>query len=101
MSLSSGIFPDVLKLAKVIPIYKNKEKNDITNYRPISLLSFISKVLEKTYHKRLYPFFQSTSLFCSNQFGFRKNHNTIDAVTSFTNDVINSIENKKSTLAVH
>ena len=56
LSLEQGIVPDGMKLAKVIPVYKAKSRDTFTNYRPISLLSNISKILEKVVHKRLYSF---------------------------------------------
>ena len=56
MSLHQGIVPDAMKLALVIPIYKAKFRDYITNYRPISLLSNLSKVLENVVYKRLYSF---------------------------------------------
>ena len=57
-SLANGIFPNIFKIAEVIPIYKNKSKDKIENYRPISLLPTISKILEKLIHKRIYNFLQ-------------------------------------------
>jgi hypothetical protein len=56
-SLNTGSVPDLMKLAKVIPIYKSKDKEILNNYRPISLLPTTSKILEKIVHKRLYNFF--------------------------------------------
>ena len=55
-SIQHGIVPDIMKLAKVIPIYKAKAKDDFSNYRPISLLPTLSKGLEKVVHKRVYSF---------------------------------------------
>ena len=55
-SFSQGVFPEELKLAKVIPIHKSGKKTDVSNYRPISLLSAFSKVFEKVMHYRLYDF---------------------------------------------
>ena len=54
MSLEKGIVPDCMKTAKVVPIYKSKQKDQFTNYRPISLLPTISKILEKIIHKRIW-----------------------------------------------
>ena len=51
-SLTEGIFPNILKVAKVIPLYKNKEKDCMSNYKPISLLSNVLKVFEKIIHKK-------------------------------------------------
>ena len=56
-SFSFGVFPDSLKLAKIIPIYKKNEKENIQNYRPIAFLSIFSKLFEKILHKRIYDFF--------------------------------------------
>ena len=58
-SLMTGIFPSGMKLAKVIPIFKNGNIQDVNNYRPILLLSVFSKIIEKLMHKRLYSFLES------------------------------------------
>ena len=58
MSIQTGIVPDALKLAKIIPIHKSNARDELTNYRPISLLNSISKILEKLAHKRLYSFLE-------------------------------------------
>jgi len=100
LSISYGVVPDSLKLAKVIPIYKSKERNKFTNYRPISLLPTISKLLEKVMHTRLYDFMQSSDILNTNQFGFRKMHNTTDAVTKFIADITKCLDRKDKVLAV-
>ena len=79
LSLSQGKFISTFKKAKVIPIHKKNKKNDMNNYRPISLLPVISKVLEKLMHTRLYSFLNSKNTFYANQFGFRPNHSTAQA----------------------
>ena len=61
-SFSSGIFPDMMKLAKVIPLYKNNSPKVPSNYRPISLLSVFSKIVEKFKHKRLYSFLKKCDI---------------------------------------
>ena len=53
LSFSTGIFPSEMKIAKVIPLFKNENKSDFSNYRPISLLSQFSKILEKIFNERL------------------------------------------------
>ena len=73
-SLSQGVFPDLLKLAKVNPILKKDDPHEISNYRPISLLPSISKVLEKIVHNRLHKFITKHKILNSNQYGFRKNY---------------------------
>ena len=61
--LNTGIFPDKLKIAKVIPIFKNDDDTQFCNYRPISLLPVISKVIEKVMHNQIYSFFTEHRLF--------------------------------------
>ena len=83
LSLSSGIVPDSMKIAKVIPLFKKGDKEDINNYRPISLLSTISKVLEKIMYTRTIKFLTKYEIFSNLQFGFRKKHSTTHALLTF------------------
>jgi retron-type reverse transcriptase len=99
-SLSTGIVPDLLKTAKVIPVYKAKDTEQLNNYRPISLLPTISKILEKIIHKRLYYFLLSQSVFYQSQYGFRPKHSTTHAIHEFVDQAITSFEEKKTTLGV-
>ena len=75
-SLITGIFPDQLKIAKVIPLFKKDDRHIFDNYRPISLLPAISKVIEKIVYKQLYDYFVKNKLIYSSQYGFRKDHST-------------------------
>ena len=74
--LITGIFPDNLKLAKVIPLHKKDDKKIMTNYRPISLLPSISKIIEKVAHNQISHNFTSHNLFYEHQYGFRSKHTT-------------------------
>ena len=96
-SLQSGVVPNSLKIAKVIPIYKSKNKCEINNYRPISLLPAVSKLLEKIMHKRLNNFV-TKDLFNS-QYGFKNKLSTINAITELFNDIVEGFETNKYTLA--
>ena len=69
-TLSTGIFPKKLKTAKVIPIFKKEEKTLIKNYRPISILPVMSKIVEYVMHSQLMHYFTSNKLFSSQQYGF-------------------------------
>ena len=100
MSLERGIVPNAMKLAKVIPIYKGKCKESFTKYRPISLLSNISKILEKVVHKRLLSFLTRCGILYNSQYGFRPNCSTIDAITEFTANVIPALDNNDKCLSV-
>ena len=63
MSLSNGIFPDKLKIAKIIPIFKAGDKHKFTNYRPVSILPHLSKVFEKAFYNRLNSFVEKNVIF--------------------------------------
>ena len=70
LSFSTGIFPAILKTAKVIPIHKKDFKPEVLNYRPISLLSNIDKIFEKLMHSRLIEFLEERQILYYKQFGF-------------------------------
>ena len=74
--LNTGIFPDSLKIAKVIPLFKKGDDKILSNYRPISLLSSISKVFEKVIYNQIYCHFDTHNLFYISQYGFRKGFST-------------------------
>ena len=98
--VSAGVFPDVLKIARVIPLYKNGDKSDICNYRPISLLPIFSKIFEKLIHSRLTAFFEKHEVLYHKQFGFRKRHSTIHALNTAITQVLNSLNNKKAVIGI-
>ena len=75
-SFRTGLIPCELKSAKVIPLYKSGDRDNFINYRPISILPYFSKFIEKIVHNRLYDYFDKFNLFNESQFGFRKNHST-------------------------
>ena len=80
----TGIFPDLCKLAKIIPIFKKDDPLLCVNYRPISLLLIFSKILEKLIHKRMYSFLGVNKLIYNKQFGFRSDHSTSRALINTT-----------------
>ena len=90
--LNTGIFPDKLKIAKVIPIYKKGDPQLFENYRPISLLPTISKVLEKIIHKQLSSYFEEYGLFFPNQYGFTPKHSTEYAALELIERIINKMD---------
>ena len=93
-SFVTGIFPESLKLASVILIFKNADPLECTNYRPISLISNISKILEKLVYKRLYHFLDLNEILYNNQYGFRNNHSAIHALIDKTEKIRNPLGNK-------
>lgn len=93
-SLIHGKFPDLLKIAEVCPVYKKGDKSKCENYRPISLLSNLSKLFERAMHTRLYEFLHSSDSFYKLQFGFRKNHSTNHALLSIVEEIRKNLDNK-------
>ena len=79
-SLGQGIFPDEMKIARIIPLFKSGDKQNVSNYRPISLLPQFSKILEKIFNNRLMNFLNSNNLLYLRQYGFRKNMSTSMAI---------------------
>ena len=98
LSLSQGKFITFFKHAKVNPIFKKENTKNVANYRPISLLSNFSKILEKIVHRRLYSFFNNSNLLSNYQFGFRQLH--LHLIILFTDKVTIVFENKQSTLEI-
>ena len=94
-SFQSGIFPDIFKIAKIIPIFKNESPVLSNNYRPISLLSNISKIIEKLMHKRLYSFLEQQNCFHNAQFGFRFSLSTNNALMSITESIQSQLDQNK------
>ena len=84
-NIQKAIWPDALKTAEVIPVLKSKEKHIAINYRPILLISNIAKILEKIIHNRITNFINKCEILAKNQYGFRKNKNTKDALPLISN----------------
>ena len=89
----TGVFPSVLKTAKVIPVFKKDSKLDYSNYRPISLLSNIEKILEKLMYRRLCTFLNNNNIIYDLQFGFRKQYSTSHALISITENIPKALDN--------
>ena len=99
-SIQNGEFPDSMKLADVVSLYKNKEHYLESNYRPISLLTTISKILEKIVYKCVYEFLVETSQLYEDQYGFQSNHSCEHAIGQMVGSILKNMENKKNSLCV-
>ena len=99
-SLSDSIFPAGMKMAEVIPLYKGKERFLSNNYRPISLLITLSKLLEKIVYKQTYEFLNSSGQIFDSQYGFRAKHSCEHAIQELVSSVLKGFENKCFTLSV-
>ena len=100
MSLNEGSFPNKMKVADTVPLFKGKDRSLVDNYQPISLLITISKLLEKLMHKRLYSFLEGNELIYNSQYGFRPNHSCENAVSELLSVILKGYEQQKSTVAV-
>jgi hypothetical protein len=92
--IDDGCFPDELKKTKVIPVHKKGDRNDYSQYRPISIVPTLSKVFEKLISKQIVDFLDQNQLLYKDQFGFRTNHSTIDAVLRFVQACLEGKEEK-------
>ena len=94
-SFQSGVFPEKLKLAKVIPLFKKACPLTASNYRPISLLSVFSKITEKVMYERLYKFLAKHEILYALQFGFCASHSINHALVGLTETIKNSLDSRK------
>ena len=89
VSIETNTFPDAWKIARVAPIYKEGEKSEKSNYRPISVLPVISRLFEKLIYDQLYQYMNGSGLLSPNQSGFRALHSTITCLLKCTDDWFN------------
>ena len=99
-SLETGSYPDILKIATVIPVHKGGSTLELGNYRPISILSPINKVFETILHERLTKFWEKLNLFTEFQFGFRTKHSTNHAITCVYETILKELDNQKSVCGI-
>ena len=100
LSLSQGVFPDELKIAKVLPLFKSGDQTIFTNYRPISILPFLSKILEKLMYCRLINFIEKYNLLYCLQFGFRKHYSTGLALTYLVDKISESMDTGRFSIGI-
>ena len=99
-SLQQGVFPDELKIAKITPIYKADDSSKFNNYRPVSVLSIISKIFEKAMYNKLLKFLEKYKILYEKQFGFRKKHSTYMALMILIDNLIKCMENGEYVIGV-
>ena len=100
LSLSSGIVPDQMKIARVVPLFKTGDLSQFTNYRPVSVLPAFSKCLEGTVYNRLIKFLNKFNTLSNNQYGFRKNHSTAYALIQLYDKLSDATDQGKVTLGL-
>ena len=99
-SFECGVFPDNIKVAKVVPLFKAGDRSLFSNYRPISLLSQFSKILEKLFNERLDKFIDKFQLLNNCQYGFRSQMSTSHALLDLVEEITSSIDAKKISIGV-
>ena len=99
-SFADGIFPNELKLARIVPIFKSGDCTVLSNYRPISILTFFAKVFEKLLYKYLLDFFDDNDIFYQHQFGFREKHSTQQAIISLVEKITGAWESDDIAIGV-
>lgn len=100
LCFDQGTFPVALKEAIITPVHKGGDKTDVNNYRPISVLNSISKILEKLINTRLISYFDKFNILSDSQYGFRREKSTEDAVEALTSLIVKSLDKGKKCLAV-
>ena len=99
-SLKTGIFPNNLKLAKIIPLHKKESRELMDNYRPVSLLNALSKIFERAVYNQLYKYFKNNNYFYKNQYGFREEHSTELAANELIDRVLEDLDKKRNPIVV-
>ena len=94
------MFPEKLKIAKITPIYKKDDKYCVKNYRPISILPVVSKVIEKIVYNQLYSYFTKNNYLNTNQYGFRKNFSTEHAILELNERILSEFDKNNTALAI-
>ncbi len=100
LSFKFGIFPDLFKIAKVVPIFKGGDQSTLLNYRPVSLLPAVSKILERLMYNRMMSFADKYSLLTRWQFGFRPYKSTQDAIARFVDNVTSNLDEHRDVCAL-
>ena len=99
-SIESGIFPDLMKTAIVKPLFKSGDTECCDNYRPISLLPVISKVLEKNIYYRVVDHMETNNILYPKQFGFRRKHSMTDAISIFLSDLLKGGDEQMNVISI-
>ena len=99
--ITTGVFPDLFELSKIIPLFRKGDSSLLSNYRPISLLPTISKIFERIVYKQLYEYFNSNNLLAEQQYGFRSIHSTEYAAVKFVDHISKGMESANTPAALY
>ena len=100
LSITHGIVPDELKIARLVPIFKPGDKALFNNYRPISVLSCFSKFLERIIYNRIINYLNDFNVLCDNQYGFRKNRSPSLALIDLCDKISSAFDRREHAIGV-
>ena len=100
LSITHGIVPDEMKIARVIPLFKADDRDVFTNYRPVSILPSFSKFIERIIYNRFLEYFNKYSILSDKQYGFRKNHSTSLALVDLYDKISTAIDQKEIAVGI-
>ena len=100
LSLQQGIFPKMMKIAKVLPVYKSGDETNPSNYRPISILPCFSKILERIMYNRLFSYLKENEILYKKKFGFEARNSTDHAIIHLVDEILQAFNENKYTLGV-
>ena len=100
LSITAGEIPEAFKVALVTRIYKGSDKDQLMNYRPISVLPHFSKILEKFVYKRTLRFLENNDILCKGQYGFRAGHSSQQAIIELVDKISQAIERNQYTIGI-
>ena len=100
LSFQLGIFPNKMKVAKVLPLFKGGDDKVFGNYRLVSLLSQFSKILEKLFNKRLLSFINNNNILSEQQYGFRSKRSTSLALSELMENITNAVDNSNYAIGI-
>lgn len=101
LCFAKGIFPNLLKRSIITPVYKGGNRDDVSNYRPISVLPAVSKILEKLLNNRLLNYLNKYNILSSSQYGFRQGKCTQDAILELTKKITQQLDHGKKSMAIY
>ena len=99
-SLKSSAFPKIFKEGKVTPIFKSGDRTNMSNYRPITVLPILNKILERFVHTQIYNYLTENKILSPNQFGFRPKLSTSTALAFFTDNILENADNGLVTASI-
>ena len=100
LSLQKSLFPDELKIAKVTPVFKADDVNELGDYRPISVLPCFSKIPERIMYNRLFKYLKTNQILYKRQFGLQEGHSTEHAIIQLIDQINNCFEKNHFTLGI-